>query len=368
MDYKTIFTYEVLPYIEKLSISLKKCSRCKKEYEKSKFKFDTKKNCYFKNCVTCQEKQSAYRKNKEIDVRVNKEYDIEENKEIQQVNEKDNQESTNIIKCSRCKKDYGEDKFKFNEKKQTFSKQCILCQEKQMKHVMNHYNKNKEKDEYREKLKEYREKHRQTDAYKQYCDERKKDEKVQERKRIVDREWKKNNPEKVKEQARKSYRTYYAKHKDTEEYKERRRLNRSKPEIKDKSKEYYSRPETKERRNLRQNTLRKEDPRVALRQNVARRINKALNCRNSSKTDNTVKYLGCSIDFFAKHLEKQFKDGMSWDNYGRKSGIICWEIDHKIPINYEDPDLDEVKKRLHYTNCQPMWAEENRSKSNKYIG
>lgn len=209
-----------------------------------------------------------------------------------------------------------------------------------MKHVMNHYNKNKDNDEYREK-------HRQTDAYKQYCEERKKDEKVQERKRIVDREWKKNNPEKVKEHARKSYKTYYAKHGQTEEYKEKRRLNRVKYE-------------NKERRN--------NDIIVRLRDSVLRRINKALKSRNSSKSDRTIEYLGCSIDILVEHLEKQFKDGMSWDNYGRKSGKICWEIDHKIPINYGDPDLDEVKKRLHYTNCQPMWAEENRSKSNKYIG
>ena len=27
------------------------------------------------------------------------------------------------------------------------------------------------------------------------------------------------------------------------------------------------------------------------------------------------------------HLEKQFKDGMSWDNYG------VWHIDHKIPVS-----------------------------------
>lgn len=87
----------------------------------------------------------------------------------------------------------------------------------------------------------------------------------------------------------------------------------------------------------------------------------------------TIQYLGCSMDVFVKHIEKQFKEGMSWDNYGRSS---CsggekdeyWEIDHIKPINYNNPTLDDVKERLIYTNCQPMWAAENRSKSNRYIG
>jgi hypothetical protein len=59
---------------------------------------------------------------------------------------------------------------------------------------------------------------------------------------------------------------------------------------------------------------------------------------------------------------------MSWDNYGRKSGNVFWEIDHILPINYQNPTLDDVKARLHYTNCQPMWADDNRKKSNLFVG
>ena len=44
-----------------------------------------------------------------------------------------------------------------------------------------------------------------------------------------------------------------------------------------------------------------------------------------------------------------------------------WEIDHKIPVCYDNPTLEEKIKRLHYTNLQPLSKEENRSKSNKYI-
>ena len=77
-------------------------------------------------------------------------------------------------------------------------------------------------------------------------------------------------------------------------------------------------------------------------------------------------YLCCNIDQLKSHLESQFADGMSWDNYGK------WQIDHIIPIKYKKhgkvPSLDRIIKRLHYTNLQPLWAEDNLSKGNRYIG
>lgn len=54
---------------------------------------------------------------------------------------------------------------------------------------------------------------------------------------------------------------------------------------------------------------------------------------------------------------------MTWENYGK-----IWHIDHIVPINYKNPTLDEVIKRLHYLNTQPLWASENISKGNRYIG
>ena len=54
---------------------------------------------------------------------------------------------------------------------------------------------------------------------------------------------------------------------------------------------------------------------------------------------------------------------MTWENYGK-----IWHIDHIVPINYNNPTLEEVIKRLHYLNTQPLWASENISKGNRYIG
>jgi len=87
-------------------------------------------------------------------------------------------------------------------------------------------------------------------------------------------------------------------------------------------------------------------------------------CRHSlksNKSESSIEYLGCNITTFKKHIEAQFHPGMSWDNYGE------WEIDHIIPIKYKKPSLDQQIARLHYTNTQPLWKDQNISKGNKLI-
>jgi len=84
---------------------------------------------------------------------------------------------------------------------------------------------------------------------------------------------------------------------------------------------------------------------------------KSNNIQNYNKTFNIV---GCSPQELKEYLEKKFTDEMSWDNYGQ------WHIDHKIPLSSAISD-DEVYKLCHYTNLQPLWAEDNLKKSNKII-
>jgi hypothetical protein len=79
--------------------------------------------------------------------------------------------------------------------------------------------------------------------------------------------------------------------------------------------------------------------------------------RSSSKFFDTI---GCKPNFLREHLEKQFKDGMTWDNYG------SWHIDHIIPLS-SAKNIEEITKLCHYTNLQPLWASENLSKGNKII-
>ena len=79
------------------------------------------------------------------------------------------------------------------------------------------------------------------------------------------------------------------------------------------------------------------------------------------KEMSSTEYLGCNIETFKKHIEQQFTEGMSRENYGD------WHIDHKILLKCNKPSLEEIVQRLHYTNTQPMWASENISKGCRYI-
>lgn len=101
------------------------------------------------------------------------------------------------------------------------------------------------------------------------------------------------------------------------------------------------------------------DPQGHLSSVVSRGVRRAL---KSSKSKRSIEYLGCDIQTFREHIEKQFKENMTWENYGE------WHIDHITPLKYENPTIEEVMERLHYTNTQPLWAKDNISKSNRFIG
>ena len=64
--------------------------------------------------------------------------------------------------------------------------------------------------------------------------------------------------------------------------------------------------------------------------------------------------IDCTIEEFKKHIEKSFQEGMSWGNHGD-----VWHIDHIIPLKYENPTLEEVIERLHYTNTQALTIADN---------
>lgn len=77
---------------------------------------------------------------------------------------------------------------------------------------------------------------------------------------------------------------------------------------------------------------------------------------NESHSD----FYGCSLLYLKEHIESQFKDGMSWNNWSQKG----WHIDHIIPLcKFDLNNEKELRKAFHYTNLQPLWAKENQSKN-----
>ena len=70
--------------------------------------------------------------------------------------------------------------------------------------------------------------------------------------------------------------------------------------------------------------------------------------------------LGCSIEFFMEYIEKQFKSGMTWQNYG------AWHVDHVRPCaSFDLTDHEQQKICFHYSNLQPLWAVDNLKKGAK---
>ena len=75
--------------------------------------------------------------------------------------------------------------------------------------------------------------------------------------------------------------------------------------------------------------------------------------------------VGYTREELMEHLESQFQDGMSWDNYGE------WHIDHVVLLAYFDyASVDDVefKDAWSLDNLQPLWAFDNQSKGARYIG
>ncbi len=104
------------------------------------------------------------------------------------------------------------------------------------------------------------------------------------------------------------------------------------------------------------------DPVFYLSDICRKRIACAIKNRGLRKNSRTAKMLGCSFQFFKGWIEKQFGEGMSWNNHGSKNGQ--WEIHHTIPIARFALEIEEERnKAFHYSNCEPKWAEENRALS-----
>jgi len=102
------------------------------------------------------------------------------------------------------------------------------------------------------------------------------------------------------------------------------------------------------------------DPIFAIKYRLRSRVSNAINNKGYSKTCKTSEIIGCSWDFLRDYLESKFVDGMSWSNRS------LWHIDHIIPIASTKSE-EELIKLNHYTNLQPLWAEDNMKKGDKLL-
>lgn len=223
------------------------------------------------------------------------------------------------------------------------------------------------------------------------------------------REWKKNNPEKVKA-GRKRYRL-----KNAEKIKEdalKWRLNFSKTrkengsdikvcrtcKIEKRLFEFYAssggnckecekarmkeyrenhpikRKETKDKWNannpdwIKQNKKNyvkrriKRDPVYRAMKIMRARTTEYANRKFHDKRGKFSEIIGIDPDGLREYISSKFKEGMSWENYGWST----WHLDHIIPIS-SAKSIKELEELSHYTNLQPLWKDENLDKSNKIL-
>lgn len=109
---------------------------------------------------------------------------------------------------------------------------------------------------------------------------------------------------------------------------------------------------------------RREDPKYRLGVRTRTALYTCLKEANVAKYRSTFVLLGYTLEELMVHLEKQFTDGMTWDNYGE------WHVDHKIPMtsfNFETTEDREFKLCWCLDNLQPLWGPENLSKGTKLL-
>ena len=168
--------------------------------------------------------------------------------------------------------------------------------------------------------------------------------------------WRDNNADHVKEKAKENY------HKNPQAHKAR--VDKYKASHIDQLKESRHRYKVENRQKCTdyQRLKRQSDPVYRFRSSFTH-----LMCLYRKKTGytggkGTWEMVGCDFETFLAHIQSQFEEGMTMDNYGHRGG--CWNIDHIVPISAAKSN-DDIERLNHYTNLRPMWASDNYKKNKK---
>ena len=139
--------------------------------------------------------------------------------------------------------------------------------------------------------------------------------------------------------------------------------------VSDYDKEYYlANKDSKRKSNLEaRKRRRKNNPLLKIQESYSSSLRRAFQSIFKQKNVKSSQVLGCTNEEFREFLESKFYnhpitgEQMSFDNYG----LYGWHLDHIVPISTAKSEED-VKQLSHYSNIQPLWAEDNLKKSNKY--
>ena len=177
-----------------------------------------------------------------------------------------------------------------------------------------------------------------------------------ERVREINREWSKRNSEKVREKSKKWIKNNPEK---------ARELNiKCSKKWRENNPDYMQNWWKNNHKKLKIYTSKRmENPKNKLSKNIRTYMGLSLKGNKNGRCWEDL--VGYNLQNLMIHLEKLFKPGMTWDNYGMKG----WSIDHIKPIskfNFVSYEDEEFKECWALENLQPLWHKENISKGAKY--
>jgi hypothetical protein len=185
---------------------------------------------------------------------------------------------------------------------------------------------------------------------------------------ILAREKERKKDPEVKKKVLLQKKAYHAKNKEVLSKKKKAYYQKNKEAIKKRVMDnYYKDPKKTIDRNVKyERERRRKDPTFRLMLNTKNAIYKAIVRENGGKNGSkTLDSLPYTIEQLKEHLEKQFDENMTWDNYGS-----YWHVDHiypqsKLPFKSLSDKNFELCWSLN--NLRPLEASENLQKSNKII-
>jgi hypothetical protein len=169
------------------------------------------------------------------------------------------------------------------------------------------------------------------------------EEERKEKKRADNAAWRKANPEKVKSSSAKYQKANLDKFKTANLKWQKKNLEKLR---------VY--------RAAYQKNRRAADPVYAMSVRLRNRLSLAFKTNGYKKQSTTEQMLGCSFAKFKMHIEKQFINGMSWDNRAD------WHLDHILPLSCATTG-EGLEKLSHYSNIRPIWAADNLAKSDNLV-
>ena len=182
--------------------------------------------------------------------------------------------------------------------------------------------------------------------------------------RKAHKKWAEANKEKNKDYYKTYHKKYYQENKEKQLEYNKKYYRDNKDRISENNKKHYQ--ENKEyyaEYNKKYQTERyNSDPDFKLSRLVRQFCHRVTNAVKEDKELRSLEYLGCSIAEFKAHIESQWQEGMTWENHSMHG----WHIDHIKPLDWFIKNSDDPWQANHYLNLQPLWAEENHSKHNKF--